>query len=228
MQGRTKKNVIIAETILGALGKASTLFGRGGITVHSARTSEEVLALHRERTADLIITEHDLPVMGGIELCGRVRSDIALRDVSLIMICDRAGPAVAESQRAGANAILTRPLDTGELFSKVSHLLMVQDRMAVRVPMRITVNGKDRQATFVGMSRDISVSGMLLESGRGLREGERLECSFTVSGRVVTVECVVVRSEERSGGAFRYGVKFLNLDAKSFIILEQFIRNAAP
>lgn len=228
MQNRPKKKVIIAETILGTLQQASTLFGRGGIIILPAPTSEEVFVLHRDKQADLIITDHGLPVMGGAQLCRKIRSDVALRDVSFIMICDRTGPGLAESQRAGANAILTRPLDAGELFSKVSHLLMVQDRMAVRVPLRITVNGRDRQATFVGMSQDISVSGMLIESGRILQQGERLECSFTVSEHTVTVGCIVVRTQEGPRGMFWYGVKFLNLDAKSFILLEHVIRSGEP
>lgn len=228
MQSRPKKRVIIAETILGTLQQASTLFGRGGIIVLPASSSEEVFALHRDQQADLIITDHGLPVMGGVQLCCKIRSDVALRDVSFIMICDRTGPGLAESQRAGANAILTRPLDSSELFSKVSHLLMVQDRMAVRVPLRITVNGRDRQATFVGMSRDISVSGMLIETGMILQQGERLECGFTVSGRAVTVNCIVVRTQEGPRGAFLSGVRFLNLDAKSFVLFEHIIRGGAP
>lgn len=228
MQNRPKKRLIVAETILAMLQQGSTLFGRGGIMVLPAPTSEEVLALHRDQQADLIITDHGLPLMGGAQLCSNIRSEVALRDVSFIMICDRTGPGLVESQRAGANAILTRPLDAGELFSKVSHLLMVQDRMAVRVPLRITVNGRDRQTTFVGMSQDISVSGMLIESGRIMQQGERLECSFTISGRVVTVGCIVVRAQEGPRDTFRYGVKFLNLDAKSFVLLEHVIRNASP
>ena len=228
MQNRPKKRVIIAETILGMLQQGSILFGRGGIMILPAPTSEEVLALHRDQQADLIVADHGLPLMGGAQLCSKIRSDVALRDVSFIMICDRTGPGLVESQRAGANAILTRPLDAGELFSKVSHLLMVQDRMAVRVPLRITVNGRDRQTTFVGMSQDISVSGMLIESGRILQQGERLECVFTISERVVTVGCIVVRAQEGPRGTFRYGVKFLNLDAKSFVLLEHVIKGGAP
>ncbi len=228
MQSRTKKRVIIAQTILGAIQQAGTLFGRGGIIVLPAPSSEEVLALHRDQQADLIIIDHDLPVMGGAQLCSKIRSDVALRDVSLIMICDRTGPGLEESQRAGANAILTGPLDAGELFSKVSHLLMVQDRIAVRMPLRITVNGRDRQTTFVGMSLDISVSGMFIESGRILQQGERLECSFTVSGHAVTVGCIVVRTQEGPRGTFQYGLKFLSLDARSFVLLEHIIRGGAP
>lgn len=222
---RMKKKVIIAESVLAMLEKSSTLFGRGGITILPASSSEDILDLHRDQQADLIVTEHGLPAMGGVKLCSSIRSDAALRDVSLIMICDRGGEALGESQRAGANAILTRPLDPSEIFAKVSHLLMVQDRLAVRVPLRISVDGRDGRNAFVGMSQNISVSGMLIESGRILQLGERIVCSFAVESRPVSVECIVVRAQEDPPGTFSYGVKFLNLDARTFVLIEHVIKN---
>jgi len=218
------KKIIIAQSIQNSVGDSDTLFRRGGISVLPVPTAEEVLTLHRDQQVDLIIADHGMPVMGGVKLCAALRSNTLLRDVSLILVCERTGPSAAEGQQAGANAILLRPLDRSELFSKVSHLLMVQDRSDVRIPLRMSVTGKGAVATFVGMSLDISVSGMLLESGRILQQGERLHCSFTLQTRVVDLECVVVRAEMTPGGIIRYGVKFLNLDAKTFILLEHLIK----
>lgn len=221
------KKVIIAENILNTIGKDHTLFGRGGITLFPARSSEEILDLHGARKADLIITDLALPLMGGAKLCSAIRGSADLKAVSIIMVCDDAEPALDESRNAGANAVLPKPLDAVILFSTVSRLLMVQQRMAARVPLRITVEGRNAKVTFVGMSQDISVSGMLLESGRILQQGERLHCSFTVSNRVVSVDCVVARALQGPAGTFQYGVKFLNLDAKTFVLIEHFIKSGA-
>ena len=220
-----KKNVIIAESVLGTLERNSTLFGRGGIAVVPAASLAAILALHREGQADLIIAEHAPPDADGAKLCADIRADAALRDVSLIMISERSGPAVSDCQQAGANAILTKPLDPSELFAKVSHLLMVQDRMAVRVPLRISVNGRGQRSSFVGMSQNISVSGMLLDSSRTLQHGERVECSFILEGRLVTVSCVVVRAHAGQAGTYQYGVTFPNLDAKTFVLIEHAIKS---
>ncbi len=219
------KKVIIAENILKAVGKNNTLFGRGGITVLPAKTAEEALELHRQFQADIIIIDYAIPAMGGVKLSSTIRSDVILRDVSIIILCDPPGPTAAESQNAGANAILLTPLDCSELFSKVSHLLMVQDRMSVRVPLRISVDGEDEKAAFVGMSLNISVSGMLLESGRVLQRGDRLQCAFTLQSRAVKVDCIVVRAFQTLAGSIKYGVKFLNLDAKTFVLLEHLIKS---
>jgi hypothetical protein len=51
------KSLIIAKSILHAVETGGTLFERGGIKLHTAETSGEVLDLHRRIKADLIITE---------------------------------------------------------------------------------------------------------------------------------------------------------------------------
>lgn len=219
------KQVIAAENILHGIGKGETLLARSGITVLPASSSEEILSLHQDRQADLIVTDYGLPLMGGARLCSAIRSDAVIGDVSIIVVCERTGPAAAESQQSGANAILLKPLDRAELFSKISHLLMVQDRVAVRIPVSITVNGRGTQAEFIAVSRDISVSGMLLESGGVLQQGDRLACSFTLQSRVVSVDCIVIRAHQSPEGTLQYGVRFLNLDAKTFALLEHFIRS---
>ena len=219
------KKVIIAEGILPAAGKNNTLFGRGGITALTASTAEQALSLHREQRADLLILDHGMPAMGGVKLCAAIRSDVLLREVSIIVLCERTGPSSAESQQAGANAILLKPLDLVELFSKVSHLLMVQDRKSVRVPVRLQVVGRGPSAAFTGWSVDISASGILIESGTALEQGVRLQCSFELQSRPVTIDCVVVRTDRAPSGLNRYGVQFVNLDAKTFILIEHVIKS---
>lgn len=219
------KQVIVAGNILHGIGLNDTLLGRSGIIVVPASSSEEILSLHRDRQADLIVTEYSLPLMGGAQLCSVIRSEAVISDVSIIVVCERKGSAAAQSQQSGASAILLKPLDCVELFDKVSHLLVVQDRAAVRIPLRITVRGRGTQSAFIGVSRDISVSGMLLESVGILQQGDRLECSFTLRSHVVSVECIVIRVPQGRREDVPVRKKFLNLDTKTFVLLENLIRS---
>jgi CheY-like chemotaxis protein len=224
-----KKKIIIAQSIHDGVDQGNTLFARGGLVVLSAGSCEEILDLHRSRKADLIIADFSLPVMGGGTLISMIRRDSALKAVSIIMACERVGPAAEACRRAGANAVLPKPLDPIGLFSTVSQLLMVHQRMSARIPVRISVEGNDARAAFVGMSSDISVSGMLLEAGKKLRIGERLTCGFAVGSHVLSLLCVVVRVQPASEGGFLYGVTFQNLDAKTFVLIEQFVKgNVKP
>jgi CheY-like chemotaxis protein len=221
-----KKRILIAESIRSSIDVGNTLFSRGGVGVFFAASCEDLLQHHRENRADLIIADLDQPSMGGAALCSVIRGDPSLRDVSIIMACDGTESAIDECKRATVNAVLTKPLDAAELFSTVSRLLMVHQRLAVRTPLRLTVEGKDAKNAFIGISRDISVSGMLLESVRALKKGERVECSFTLNSRVVSVTGLVSRTHKTQRGAVQYGIRFLNLDAKTFVLIEHFIKSA--
>jgi CheY-like chemotaxis protein len=219
------KKLIIAKNILDIIGKGNTLFGRGGIEVHAAGTSEEVLDLHRSVRADLIITDFTLPMMNGAELCAAIRSEPGLKDVSLVVACDPSRVFQAACREAGANAIIALPVDPFELFSKISELIIVPQRKDMRVLLRVSVTGAAQESSFIATSYNISISGMLLETKHEVRTDERLTCTFSIAHAEIATECSVMRVDRTEGGRFRYGVKFLNLDTKAIIIIENYVKN---
>jgi CheY-like chemotaxis protein len=217
------KQVIIAESVLQAVGKSHTLFGRGGVTIYPVRTSEEIITLHRVNRVHLIITDFDLPEMGGMRLCSLIRGDTGLRDVSIVMVCKADLTAVAECKQAGANAVLTEPVDPAELFSRIAELLIIPHRQAMRALLRVSVAGQENKAIFPAISQNISISGMLLETDKKLSPGDRLACSFSIGSREIASEIIVTREVQSRTDKYKYGVKFSNLDTKSLIIIEQFV-----
>jgi CheY-like chemotaxis protein len=189
------KKVIIAEPVLRVIENSNTLFGRGGITLYPASTSEEIIALHREHKADLIVADFALPVMGGPGLCSAIRGEAVLKDVSLVMVCDPSEPSRAQCEQAGANTVLTAPVDPFELFSRISELLVIPQRQDMRAFLHVSVAGREEKTSFLGVSHNISISGMLLEAEQELRKGERLACAFNLGNRQIKAECEVIRVE---------------------------------
>ncbi len=219
------KKVIIAQTILDAIEQSSTLFGRGSIELYPARSSEEIMDLHRQIKADLIITEFSFPVMGGVRLCSSIRSDSGLKDVSLIIYCDDNRVYQAACRDAGANAVIQKPVDAFDLFSKISELIVIPQRKDMRVLLRISVAGRQQDASFIATSYNISISGMLLETRRELNKGDKLACSFNIAHAEVKAQCLIVRVDRTDAGRFHYGAKFLGLDAKSIVVIEQYVKS---
>jgi len=215
------KQVIIAENVLQNVENSDTLFKRGGLTVYPARFSEEILVLHRTHNVDLIISDFALPQMGGEKLCSLIRGDSRLKDVSLLMVCNVA--AVTECRSAGANAVLTTPIDATELFSRVSELLLISQRQDIRSFLHVSVTEGKGRISFLGVSHNISISGMLLETEKKLKIGERLVCTFSISAREIVADVIVAREVKVAPEKYRYGVKFLNLDTKSLVIIDQFV-----
>jgi DNA-binding response OmpR family regulator len=218
------KKVIIAESVLAVIGEERSLFNRGGITIYPARSSERILSLHREQKADLIIADISLPVMGGLALIEKVRGDAALRDVSIIMACDGVEDSRTACLRAGANSVIGKPINTTELFARVSDLVVVSRRKDMRVLLRVSVQGAGGgDSPVFAASENISISGMLIETNRAYRLGERLRCSFFVGHSEVKAESRVVRAERSQAGRYRCGIQFMNLETRALVVIDQFV-----
>lgn len=208
-----------------AIGGNDTVFGRGTISVYPARTSEEILNIQGVRKADLIITESTLPLMGGAKLCTAIRSHDDLKNVSIIMACDGTEESMAQCRQAHANAVIKKPIDPIQLFSTVSELIMISRRKELRIPLCAKVMGGAENDSFSGMSHNISISGMLIETDRVLKVGERFMGTVAVGHREIIIECQVVRLALMAG-KYRYGIQFINLDTKSLIIIDQLVKGS--
>jgi CheY-like chemotaxis protein len=218
------KKVIIAQNILQDIEGHDTLFRRGHITLYSAQSSEEIIHLHGVEQADIIVTDYALPLMGAVKMCTVIRGDAKLKHVSIIVLGESSRVFEIQCREAGANVYLSKPLDTVALFSEVSELLFVPQRKSIRVLMRATVKGMEGTTTFFAASQDVSLSGMLLETDRFLKMGEHLTCAFNIAHSEVTAQCIVVREVKTASGRYQYGVNFLNLDTKSLVIIEHYVK----
>ena len=221
------KKIIVAETLLPVFESSNSIFKRGGITLFAAHSSEEIINLHGVKIADLIITDQAFPLMGAPKLCATIRHDDQLKKVSIIVTGDRSGEDGKRCLEAGANAFIPAPIDPVALFFKVSELLLVSQRKDMRVPLRASVTGQEGDSSFSAASQNISISGMMLEADRSLAPGDRLTCSFNIAHSEIRVSCMVMRVDLTSSESRRYGVKFLNLDTKSMIIIENFVKSQA-
>lgn len=204
-----------------AVGSHDTIFQRSNITTFPARTSEEILNLHGVHKADIIITDEGLPLMGGIKLCSAIRSDARLKDVSVILICDGNEPQCWNAQ---ANIVLPKPLDLSQLTWKVSELLLAPRREEMRTLLHVSVKGQEKKSSFLGVSHNISVSGMLFETDRMLATGDRTTCTFHIGRREIVADAEVKRLVRIAPDRYQYGVRFINLNMKYIILIEQFVK----
>jgi two-component system chemotaxis response regulator CheY len=75
---------------------------------------------------DIILTDINMPVMDGLKLVKRVRSDELLRAIPIVIITTEG--AEEDRQRAlalGANAYITKPIQAPQVISKVKALLNI-------------------------------------------------------------------------------------------------------
>lgn len=76
---------------------------------------------------DLIITDINMPIMDGLKLVKRIRSDEAHKDVPIIIITTEGSQE--DRQRAmalGATAYITKPIQAPQVIAKVKELLALE------------------------------------------------------------------------------------------------------
>ena len=85
------------------------------------------------------------------------------------------------------------------------------------------VRAREQKDVFSGLCRNISISGMLLETNTVVAAGESYNLRFMLRHNEISVACTVIRVIE-SEGKYLCGLKFLNPDTKSMIIIDQFVK----
>jgi two-component system chemotaxis response regulator CheY len=77
---------------------------------------------------DIILTDINMPIMDGLKLVKRVRTDPVHKDVPIVIITTES--AEEDRQRAlalGANAYITKPIQAPHVIAKVKELLGIVD-----------------------------------------------------------------------------------------------------
>lgn len=73
---------------------------------------------------DLVITDINMPIMDGLKLVKRIRSDDTHRDVPIIIITTEGSNEDRERAMAlGASAYITKPIQAPQVIAKVKELL---------------------------------------------------------------------------------------------------------
>src|SRR5579884_1350665 len=95
-----------------------------GVTIRSAPSAEDALAVLERETISAMITDLQLPGMNGIELIGRVREEPRFRGMPIVAISAAADPdAPRAALHSGANAFFRKPFSPGAVRRKLEELI---------------------------------------------------------------------------------------------------------
>jgi two-component system chemotaxis response regulator CheY len=95
-----------------------------GLTVVEADDGVDALRKLSAQKPDIILTDINMPIMDGLKLVKRVRSDEQLKAIPIVIITTEG--ADEDRQRAlalGANAYITKPIQAPQVIAKVKELL---------------------------------------------------------------------------------------------------------
>ena len=93
---------------------------REGYEAVVAKDGSEGLDMARKHSPALIISDINMPVMDGYEMCAKIKEDAALRDIPLILLTQLYEPdEVLRGLEAGADAYITKPYKEEYLISMI-------------------------------------------------------------------------------------------------------------
>ena len=98
-----------------------------GLVVVEASDGVDALRKLSGGRFDIIVTDVNMPIMDGLKLVRRVRSDPLHKDTPIIIITTEGSQE--DRQRAlqlGANAYITKPIQAPQVIAKVKELLKIE------------------------------------------------------------------------------------------------------
>ena len=118
------KKVVVADDEAHILHVVSMKLRNAGYEVFTAEDGEEALELCTSELPDLLITDLQMPVMTGMELCKALRARKETKNIPAIMLTARGFDLEpGEMVEAGIAAVLAKPFSPREVLWKVCGLL---------------------------------------------------------------------------------------------------------
>lgn len=117
--------VLLCDDEIHILRAAEFKIKRAGYSVRTAGDGEEAWQLMQDQVPDLLITDCQMPRLGGVGLVRRMRQDRRTADVPVFMLTAK-GYELSHEQLAselGVSAVIAKPFSPRELLKRVESIL---------------------------------------------------------------------------------------------------------
>jgi DNA-binding response OmpR family regulator len=95
-----------------------------GVDFLTASNGEEALELIVNEKPDLVFLDVMMPKMNGLEVCRRVKLDLKLNDVSIIILTAKGQELdKKKGEEVGADLYMTKPFDPDKLLEKAREII---------------------------------------------------------------------------------------------------------
>ena len=166
----------------------------------------------------LALFERDIPWLA--DFIREVREDDATKATSIAVYAPAEMDAVEmDLLSAGANSVLRLPV-TREWDKRLSRLLHVPPRQAVRIPVFVEVEAEGSVRTTLGTCVNLSENGLLMQA-QTLELGSELDFAFRLpeGAEPVRGRARVVRTTPDDG----FGLEFVEISGESLQVIRAFI-----
>src|SRR5580692_10272454 len=117
----TTFSILIVDDEVAARNLCRDVAANAGLQVYVAATTEEALEILDQYPVDIVVTDLQVPQLGGLELLKRTRANNA--EIAIMVLTQYGTIATAiEATRLGATDYVTKPFHVDELRAKLDRL----------------------------------------------------------------------------------------------------------
>lgn len=201
-----------------------TVLWRRNMERRQATTLDEAMRYAAAERPDIIVVDHEFP--GAAEAVAQLRQEERTRAISIVAVArGDFDSSEIELISAGVNAILRLP-PGGDWDDRLVRLIHVPVRKEARLSVHLLIQDsyESGEEVLPAMALNISVNGMLVESGRALALGEDLHFAFQLPGSsgVVAGAGTVVRLAD---GSRRFGIELTHVQGDGRVRIKQFVES---
>ncbi len=224
-----RNKILLVDDVKLFLKLEETFFKRTGCEIFTANSGMKCIESAQANKPDLIVLDLIMPDIMGDEVIKRLKSDEATKSIPVIMVSTSADDKdIARCKEAGAVDYVTKPINAQELLSKAANILDVPNRLHYRIPVSLTIEGDIEGKQFTGISRNISLGGILVDCSEQVKEDTKLTLGLPIMSDKGIMVCkgMVMRSDKiHDRPAFLLGIQFQGNNNEQQKALENFINS---
>lgn len=99
-----------------------------GVNFFTAENGEQALEIIQAERPQLVFLDVMMPKMNGMEVCRRVKKELGLNDVFIILLTAKGQELDRQKgQEVGADVYMTKPFDPEKILEKAREVLQLQN-----------------------------------------------------------------------------------------------------
>jgi len=119
-----KRRILVVDDESHILHVVSLKLRNAGYEVITAEDGEEALEAALEHRPDLVITDYQMPVMTGLELCKQLKQNETTASIPALMLTARGIGLEAEvAQQTNITGVMSKPFSPREILARVHELI---------------------------------------------------------------------------------------------------------
>ena len=227
-----KKKILIADDDKFFLQQQTSYLDAGKFLIQTASSGQETLDKVRSSVPDLILLDHFMQDMTGLEVCRTLKADQATANIPVIVVSSGERASREEIADSGSDGVIFKPIRKDQLLGLVEEYLGATFRKWNRIPVSLTCKVSSEGDIQEGTILSLGAGGLFLSGVTSFVPGDTCALSFSLPGDDVDItvrEAMVVwQGALNQDVAEGTGLKFLSIASDQQDRIEKHVTKFLP